>query len=134
MFLRGLNKEEKSAFYALAKQLAFADQIYDRSEEMLMGQFLDEMDLTEDEIEVMTANAAIEIFESSSLEVRKQVYIELLGLSLADNNLAEDEEKALKAIAEGFGLSEETADKLAKCVDELFAVYQKIGELIAEQE
>ena len=132
MFLKNLNREEQNAFFALAKCLMAADRVLDENEVQLLKEFLDEMDLTEDQIEVMTSSAALEVLSHSSMTSKKQIFIELVGLSLCDESVDKEEQKALQDYADNFGFTEEMTGQLTDIVNELFLVYKKIGELVAE--
>ncbi len=132
MFLKGFAKDEKSAFCALAASVMSADKVLDEKEEVLLGRFYEEMDITEDDVEVMTAKTAIDVFGNSSETVRKQAYIELVGLSMCDDFYNPQEQSVLKQIAEGLKITVAEAEKLTYCVGELFSVYKRIGELLCD--
>ena len=132
MFLSTFQKEEQDAFLALAKQLVAADGVLDENEIQLMNQFLQEMGVMDDQVEIMTMGAALEALGKSSMTVKKQIFIELVGLSKCDDSLDTNEEEILKHMASELGIAEETAAKLRACVEELFGVYNKMEELISE--
>lgn len=132
MFLAGLSKNEKYAFYALAKSIIAADRVLDDREQLLMGQFLLEMGITEEQIEAMTMEAALDLLEASSSVVKKQLFIELIGLVKCDEVIADSEKDLMDKIARSFCLTEETVQRLQDCVDELMLVYEKINDLVEE--
>ena len=133
MFLKTFQKEEQEAFLALAKHLVAADGVLDENEVQLMNQFLQEMGVMDDQVVIMTMGAALEALGKSSMMVKKQIYIELVGLSLCDDSVDTNEGEVLKQIASGLEIPEETAIKLKACVEDLLGVYNKIEELVSEE-
>lgn len=133
MFLNEFNKEEQSAFYALANKIVVADEVVDTSEKILLSQFLQEMGVTKKEIDIMTPGAAVEIFQLSSESIRRKAYIELYALSLCDEVLDDKEKDILDELASAFELSNDLVDKLNKCVVELIQLYKEIGDLTSAE-
>ena len=130
MFLQGFNYQEKNAFYSMAYCLIAADGVVLESESSLLEQFLDEMRLQPMDVQVVPLANAIDAMRSSNVTTKRQAFIELVGLGLCDEEIANEENQVLQTIADAFGFSStETAD-LTNCVYELIEVYNKMGRLI----
>lgn len=132
MFLSNLKKIQKSAFYALATSIIYADDIVVENEKALMNQYLEEMKLNRIDLELMTVNDAVDIFKKSEKIIQKQVYIELLGLVMCDANFDKNEQSLLDRIASDFAFSNNETERMKACVVELIDLYVRIEKIISE--
>ena len=130
MFLKDLMQGEKFAFYSLAKYLVSVDGEYSDEEQVLMNGFLQEMELNESQISHIKPEGAIEMLTFSSPSTRRKIYIELIGVTLCDEYLHDDEKKYLDRIANDFLIDEDTRNKLFDLVTQLLNLYKSMHTLV----
>lgn len=130
MFLKGLMQGEKYAFYSIAKHLVSIDGDYSIEEQGLMNGFLQEMELSESQIPDISPRDAIDMFTYSMPSTRRKVYIELIGVTLCDEYLHDDEREYLDRIANDFLIDEDTRDRLFELVSQLLNIYKSMHELV----
>ena len=130
MFLKSLMQGEKFAFYSIAKYLVSIDGEYSAEEQNLMNGFLQEMELDESQISHIKPEDAIEMLTFSSPSTRRKIYIELIGVTLCDEYLHDDERKYLDRIANDFLIDEDTRNKLFDLVTQLLNLYKSMHTLV----
>lgn len=130
MFLKSLMQGEKFAFYSIAKYLVSIDGEYSAEEQNLMNGFLQEMELNESQISHIKPEDAIEMLTFSSTSTRRKIYIELIGVTLCDEYLHDDERKYLDRIANDFLIDEDTRNKLFDLVTQLLNLYKSMHTLV----
>ncbi len=130
MFLKSLMQGEKFAFYSIAKYLVSIDGEYSAEEQNLMNGFLQEMELNESQISYIKPEDAIEMLTFSSPSTRRKIYIELIGVTLCDEYLHDDERKYLDRIANDFLIDEDTRNKLFDLVTQLLNLYKTMHTLV----
>lgn len=130
MFLKDLMQGEKFAFYSLAKYLVSVDGEYSGEEQALMNGFLKEMELKEEQISDIAPEDAIEMLSYSTESTRRKIYIELIGVTLCDEYLHDDERDYLDRIANDFLIDEETRKKLFNLVFQLLNIYKTMHLLV----
>lgn len=130
MFLKSLMQGEKFAFYSIAKYLVSIDGEYSAEEQNLMNGFLQEMELNESQISHIKPEDAIEMLTFSSTSTRRKIYIELIGVTLCDEYLHDDERKYLDRIANDFLIDEDTRNKLFDLVMQLLNLYKSMHTLV----
>ncbi len=130
MFLKSLMQGEKFAFYSIAKYLVSIDGEYSAEEQNLMNGFLQEMELNESQISHIKPEDAIEMLTFSSPSTRRKIYIELIGVTLCDEYLHDDERKYLDRIANDFLIDEDIRNKLFDLVTQLLNLYKSMHTLV----
>lgn len=105
MFIDELSKNEAIAFINLFEDLANVDEVFAASEKSLLEEYKEELFLTQENIEELTFEAAIEKLEGAASRIKNIVYFELLGLALLDGSYDEREIKFLDRVANGFGIT-----------------------------
>ena len=130
MYLSELMQGEKYAFYSIVKHMVSADGTFSVEELELMQGFLDEMAISENLITEIPLNDAIQMFSYSSEAIRRKVFIELVGVTLCDSFLHENEKILLSSIADSFLISEEEQDEIFEMVQEILKLYSKLQEII----
>ena len=130
MFLKSLMQGEKFAFYSIAKYLVSIDGEYSAEEQNLLNGFLQEMELNESQISHIKPEDAIEMLTFSSTSTRRKIYIELIGVTLCDEYLHDDERKYLDRIANDFLIDEDTRNKLFDLVTQLLNLYKSMHTLV----
>ena len=66
----------------------------------------------------------------SSPSTRRKIYIELIGVTLCDEYLHDDERKYLDRIANDFLIDEDTRNKLFDLVTQLLNLYKTMHTLV----
>ena len=130
MYLRGLMRGEKYAFYSIAKHLVSKDGFLSNPEKDLLNGFLLEMDLDESQIPEISLDDAVEMLTFSSYAVRKEVFIELVGVTLCDEFLHINEELFLDEVALKYQISNEDKKAMIQMVRDLLNIYKEMQEII----
>ena len=130
MFLNSLNMEEKNAFYSIALDVISADGILSSKEELLLSQYLEEMNIDRSSVKPVVLEDALDVIKASGDSISKKIYLELYALSMCDEDFNESEKQLLEYIALWLGLTRETASEIHGLVDELLLIYRKIGNAV----
>lgn len=99
MFLNELNQKESIAFINLVNQFARVDDVFAKEEKELIKEYLEELKLTDTEIDELSYDEIINEFKVSSNRVKSVVYFELVGLALVDGEYGDKEVDFLDKIA-----------------------------------
>lgn len=99
MFLTELNTEEASAFLSLVTQFAKVDETFAKEEKRLIADYLDELNLKEEDIKDLSYEEIIDVLKKSKNRIKSIVYFELVGLALADGEYGDKEIDFLDKIA-----------------------------------
>ena len=99
MFLTELNKEEASAFLSLVTQFAKVDETFAKEEKRLIDDYLDELNLKEEDIKNLSYEEIINVLKKSKNRIKSIVYFELVGLALVDGEYGDKEIDFLDKIA-----------------------------------
>ena len=99
MFLNELNKNEGIAFMQLVKGLANSDNVFAKEEKSLYNDYLEELNIKENEIPDVNLNAIYENLKDSLERNKNIIYFELIGLALIDGEYDEKEVDFLEEIA-----------------------------------
>lgn len=105
MFLDELKKDESIAFITLVQELANIDKTFSNEEKELYIDYLEELNLKENEVEKMEMSAAFEILKESSVRCKEIIYFELVGLALIDGEYEEKEVEFLENIGDKLGIA-----------------------------
>ncbi|WP_297427160.1 hypothetical protein [Clostridium sp.] len=101
MFLNELNKTEGIAFMQLVKSIANSDNTFAQEEKNLFYDYLEELNLQENEIpDCLDLNSIYVTLKDSSERKRNIIYFELIGLALIDGEYDEKEVSLLEEIGE----------------------------------
>jgi uncharacterized tellurite resistance protein B-like protein len=100
MFLNELNKNEGIAFMQLVKYLANSDNSFTKEEKNLYRDYLEELNIAEEEIQDADLNSVYDTLKKSSQRSKNLIYFELIGLALIDGEYDENEVKVLEKIGE----------------------------------
>lgn len=130
MYLKDLMQGEKYAFYSIVKHLVSIDGEFSPEEKNLLDKFLEEMQISMDEIPSISHKDAIDMFTFSSASTRRKVYIELIGVTLCDEYLHCDEKKYLDNIANTFLISEDLKEEMFDAINDLLKLYKKMNSLV----
>ena len=132
MFLNKLNKNEKSAFFSIALKMAEADGVTSDDESLLMNEYLNELNCTVNDLNILTIDDALAVFNNSSKRTKKCVYIELYSLSLCDELLSNEENELLFKIIKQFNISNDDVEAINDVLYDITEDYKRLGEIINE--
>ena len=104
MFLNELNKNEGIAFMQLVKGLANSDDVFAREEKNLYNDYLEELNIKENEIPDTSLNSSYETLKNSSERNKNIIYFELVGLALIDGEYDEREVDFLEEIGKNLDI------------------------------
>ena len=99
MFLSELNTEESNAFLSLVTQFAKVDETFAKEEKRLIDEYLDELNLKEEDIKNLSYEEIINVLKKSKNRIKSIVYFELVGLALVDGEYGDKEIDFLDKIA-----------------------------------
>ncbi|ENZ02213.1 hypothetical protein HMPREF1092_01448 [Clostridium thermobutyricum] len=105
MFLKEFNTNEKRAFANLIYMLADVDKVIARNEKKIIKEYLNELEIKEENFSKMTYAEVVYNFKQSSDRIKKIAYFELLGLALVDGNYEEQEIDYLDKVANDLGIT-----------------------------
>lgn len=134
MFLNELTFKEKEAFVVVAKEVIEANDKIEQSEEELLNNYKNEMNLIEDDIKnsMETPKTAKIILAAMGTNKKRKVYMELYALAICDGYYDKEEKTIINEIQSLFEISNSTKIKLQLCTDELNGVYKKISDTVNE--
>jgi len=133
MFLKALNNQEKVSFLELALRIAKSDDDFSVEERGMIEEYKYEMKLDYDLKSIdleKDINNLIENFSASEPATIKKVFIELIGLIMADEKFAESEKVIIKNFMNRYNLSEDYLKNVQDWVQKLNELYQEGMKLI----
>lgn len=135
MYLGIMNENVKSLFLELAIHVAMADNKLQSDEKLLLDSYCHEMGIPfrEQYNSDMGLSEILEVLNKQCSEKEKRIiFIELEGLVIADNEIAESEQEIMENIRVAFGFSEEMVKICLDALLELKGVYNKMAAIINE--
>lgn len=113
MYLSFLNRKEKIVFLSLAYHVAQLDQVVTDEEIKLIESYKKELGelITEEEL-ISNMNHLLELLSEVTLQNKKIIVFELIGLSLSDNNFDESERNFISKLCKDFELD---LDYMVQC-------------------
>ncbi len=128
MFLNQLSQKEKEAFLSLSVHAANANGIFAAEEKILIQDYCKEMDIPSfDESSAMNMDQALEVFEESSIHIKRIVLLELLGLIFSDGEYDITEKQFVFQAAEKLNISKAEADELSKLIVKYLDILKEIA-------
>ena len=104
MFLNELNKNEGIAFMQLVKGLANTDNVFAKEEKNLYHDYLEELNIKENEVPTTNLNSSCETLKDSTERSKNIIYFELVGLALIDGEYDEREVDFLEEIGKNLDI------------------------------
>lgn len=131
MYLRNLEEKEKRGFLELAYGVANADNDFSQAEIDMLLLFREEMLISEEKYQIQKLNLedSMNMFKESSINNKKIVVLEMLGIVLADDIIAVEEEDILNKMIIEFNLDSNFLEKSKKTVLNLKNTYKDLNEL-----
>lgn len=124
MFLCELNSEERVAFVNLVDLFARVDQVFEKEERDLIGDYLAEFELEKDVIGTLNLDEIKNVFKKSIERVKKIVCFELVILALVDGEYENEEIEFLKDFSKEIGVN----DRKLKIMEGYFLNFKEIYE------
>ena len=135
MFLSRLNEKEKKIFLEFAMKIQMADGKTVPEEEKMIKEYCNEMKISFEEKDEITENEIIDFLNNSSLESKKIIIFEGIGLAYADGDYCGAEKEVIDTIASGIGLDgdmvatlEDYILKYNGLVNEIYFMMTETGE------
>lgn len=100
MFLNELNKSEGISFLQLVKALANVDNCFEKEEQELYKDYLDELKIKDEEVQDSDLDKIYNELSASSERVKNIIYFELVGLALVDGEYEDEEVDFLEVVGE----------------------------------
>ncbi|MCE5220715.1 MAG: hypothetical protein LLF98_05460 [Clostridium sp.] len=104
MFLNELSKSEGIAFMQLVRDLVNSDNTFAKEEKNLYNDYLEELNIKENEISDINLNSVYETLKNSSERNKNIIYFELIGLALIDGEYDEKEVDFLEEIGKNLDI------------------------------
>lgn len=104
MFLNELSKSEGIAFMQLVRDLVNSDNTFAKEEKNLYNDYLEELNIKENEIPDINLNSVYETLKNSSERNKNIIYFELIGLALIDGEYDEKEVDFLEEIGKNLDI------------------------------
>lgn len=130
MFFSLLSPVEKRACLSLFYQIAQCDEEFHQTERLLMAGYSLEMGIENREPEIESIDNILEAFSNSAEYAKKAVFLESVGLIVADNRNHIAELDILNKIQAAFGLSDEFRGEAFLWVDNMLPHYIRGFEIV----
>lgn len=129
MFLSVLNDDEKKIFGCLINKLAHIDGILSEEENELLCNYKFELGLqTLEELDISVEEAINQLSKSSEV-VKRAVFLEIVSITLSDEEIKEEENEIMELAAYKFEIND-YKEKFIKAVADLQDIYGKIFDLV----
>lgn len=133
MYLELLHKDEQKSFLELARYSMGLNGEYKAEEEEMLLSYKHECQLVEymanrqDEIEQIISS-----LKASTIQVKKIILVELLGIMLADGEVCDNESKFLYKLSEELDVSEYEVKRIRRWVEAMNDIVQEGYELVSK--
>ena len=125
MFLQVMNVEEKEKFLEFIYKIANIEGDYAEEENELINSYKNELGLSEIG-DTCNIEELIEYFSTKTMEMKKIILFEVIGLINADDKIVKEEEDFLNKVIVSFGLNTEIVEKIKSIALKLQNVYDEI--------
>ena len=133
MFLKALSNEEKKSFLDLALRIAKSDEDFSVEERGMIEEYKYEMNLDYDPESTYLEKEPLDLiedFSDSEPATIKKIFIELIGLIMADEKFVESEKAIIKEFMERYNLTDDYLKNVQDWVKKLNVLYQEGVQLI----
>ncbi|WP_102401046.1 hypothetical protein [Haloimpatiens massiliensis] len=132
MFLHLLTTEEQKNFLELANVLINCDNYLSNEELQLMNTYRYEMRISEDEylIQNTQLEEILNALASTSIKNKKVILIELIALSLSDNDGNSLEKELIDKVANKFEIDEIVIKQSIEWVQEMTKLSKKVEDIL----
>lgn len=133
MYLSELSSKQKQLFLDVCISLSKADNDFAEEEKRVIDSLCDEMNIAPKYETISDSVACLnEICSISNNREKRIVVIELLGIVMADNKIAPEEEKFMMNVLDIFGIQRDELKSAVELVNELYGVYSKFASFIGK--
>ena len=131
MYLNKLSAKQKEIFLDICISLSNIDDDFANEERKVIDELCDEMSISPRYVTSKDSNLLIdEIVEISNPNERKIIFLELLGIAMADKKIAPKEKEFMERILKKFDFDEKALEEGILLVNELYDVYSKINNFL----
>ena len=130
MYLNRLNEDEKKAFMAFARLVQAVDGNVSEDEEIMIKGYYHEMNLFGEREEKYSIDELISVFNGSTIENKKIVIFEAIGLAYADGEYDESEKNLISKVANAIGITDDIMTKLDAYVLKYIVLVSEINDML----
>lgn len=132
MYLALLEEEQKELFLGLAFEFAKVDGNYSDEEKTVISGYCQEMQIVfNQEKMVKPLNELIsKINLSCSIQEKRIIVFEIIGLAMADNNFNENERKIVELMIDAFELESGFIEECESVLNEYITFQRRINKLV----
>lgn len=125
MFLQVMNNEEKEKFLEFIYKIANIEGEYAEEEQELINSYKNELGVFEIH-DTSNIEKLIDYFSTKTVEMKKIILFEMIGLINADDKVVKEEEELLNKVIASFGLDNEITDRIKSVAKKLQDVYDEV--------
>lgn len=130
MYLHLLSETNKASFMAIARAICAADGNFSDSERFMLDIYAKEMGLASIESSIAADEAVTTLAETGSDKEKRIIVLELVGLSLADEDFSAEERAFLQAVVGKFNISEEFVSQCETAVGRYLDLQNEFNQLV----
>lgn len=114
MFLANLNPREKQLFLDVAVGISTLDNQIEAQQKAILEAYVREMQLATVTVDIPSSiePQIKELAETSSIEIKRIMFLELFSLVAASTSLSERRQEILNNVANSFGFTEKDIEKM----------------------
>ena len=134
MFLGQLSTQQKELFIKLAFKISQCDGIFAPSEKQMLNQYCAEMSIPIPDYNVTESEDSLmqSIKECCDSHTLNKIFIEIIGLALADAEYAEAEKIFLQKACAVWGIAPEKIDEVIEVLNIITDGYKMLERLVQE--
>lgn len=132
MYLATLNSEEKKLFLSLAYHLASSDGNYSFEEEVMILGYCNEMGISFGK-ELISKDLDYifkEFMEKSSLQTKKIIVFEAIGLAISDKKYDAEEREMILKMQDLFHIEKTFVENCERILDEYIEFQNRVNEIV----
>lgn len=129
MFLQVMNMEEKEKFLEFIYKIANIEGEYAEEEQELINSYKNELGVFEIH-DTSNIEELIDYFATKTVEMKKIILFEVIGMINADDKVASEEEELLNKVTASFGLDNGITQKIKVVAKKLQDVYDEVYDIL----
>lgn len=131
MYLSELSSKQKELFLDICVSLSKTDNNFAEEEKRVIQSLCEEMNIVPKyETEKASAESLCEISAISTEREKRIIFIELLGIVMADKKIATEEESFMYYVLDIFKINRSELKVAVDLVNELYDVYEKFANFL----
>lgn len=132
MYLGLLNAREKELFLGLAQHLIWVDGENSKEEQQMLLNYCEEMNLPyiNEPVQATDEEIIAELIQMSTIQSKKIIIFELLGLALVDGHYDKKEKEMLRVMNEHFGIGDDFGIRCEELIRSYIKLQKEIEEVV----